>query len=100
MSLMKLGQKVRVKAFLKRTKRKHVFDRQMHFSKMWDRTEYVPAAMEEGIVVRKVTLSNGFTDYDEGYFWCAMEHFDAHLVAFDLNRKPIVVLAEDLEEIE
>lgn len=65
----------------------------------------------EGIIFGKRVLSNGHverdTEYDEWtgrtYMlktWVGVHHFTAYLVAFDLRRKPVIVLPEHLEIVD
>lgn len=58
----------------------------------------------EGVIVGWRTLANGTVEYgndwDAGDEFRPTEHFKAYLVAFDMRRKPVYVLPEDLEEIE
>lgn len=53
----------------------------------------------EGIVVGKRTLANGvihWGSYDEATTFEPKERFTAYLVAYNINRSPFLVLAEDL----
>ena len=57
-----------------------------------------------GIIVGWRTLANGKVtygnDWDGGDEFRPTEHFKAYLVAYDMRRKHVYVLPEDLEEIE
>lgn len=57
----------------------------------------------EGVVIGKRTLANGIVhwgSYDESTYFEAKERLEAYLVAFDMRRKPFLVLAEDLTRLE
>jgi hypothetical protein len=57
----------------------------------------------EGVIVGWRTLANGRVtygnDWDGSDQFRPTEHFKAYLVAYDLRRKPVYVLPENLEEI-
>lgn len=57
-----------------------------------------------GIIVGWRTLANGKVtygnDWDGSDEFRPTEHFKAYLVAYDMRRKPVYVLPEDLEEID
>lgn len=64
-----------------------------------DETDSAPRA---GIVVGVRTLANGTVRnmYEDGLQFEAVEHFTAYLVAFDLRRKPVLVLPEHVQRTE
>lgn len=76
----------------------------------WSARTWVPqeeyAKPREGVVVGKRTLNNGiftseglFEAYDEGLGqvrYRTTESFCAYLIAYDLHRKPVHVLPEDI----
>lgn len=64
-------------------------------AKLW------PEYFGEGIITGKRTLANGnISYYDHGSNFVMKEHFEAYIVTFDLRRKPVYVLPEDLEVIQ
>lgn len=70
------------------------------FRKVWV-TERWPGEKEpksrRGLIIGVRTLSNGgveYGDYDTPTTYEAEERFRAYLVAYDLNRKPVLVLPE------
>jgi hypothetical protein len=55
-----------------------------------------------GVVVGVRTLSDGrneYHGYDEPILYCPEEHFEAYLVAYDMRRKPVYVLRDNLKEV-
>lgn len=61
------------------------------------------AKEREGVVIGKRTLANGKVHWGDEYeptWFEPQERFEAYLVAFDMRRKPFLVLAEDLVGIE
>ena len=75
----------------------------------WERTHLTVDTI--GIVIRKVTLSNGIyhpseqvfrnedVDFEDAYYE-PLEHFTAYEVAYSLSRKTVLVHCEDLEACE
>lgn len=56
-----------------------------------------------GVIVGERWLSNGKVKYggwDDTTQFYPTEHFKAYLVSYDMRRKPVYVLPEDLEEID
>ncbi len=68
----------------------------------WTRTRW-GKDQHTGVIVGWRTLSNGKVtygnDWDGSDEFRPTEHFKAYLVAYDMRRKPVYVLPEDLEEI-
>lgn len=65
--------------------------------KAWKRVDFLVEG--RGVVVGKRTLANGERYYigpDEGSTFVPEEYVHAYLVSFDMRRKPVYVLAEDL----
>lgn len=87
-----LGDKVRVRAWLERSR-----SGQSYNQKYWKREEF--AAPMDAIVVGLRTLSEGnITFWDEGgYAYEATNHFKAALVAYSLRNRPVFVKLEDIE---
>jgi hypothetical protein len=74
--------------------------------KVW-RTEGWPGQPEplprEGVIVGKRTLSDGEIDYggyEDPVTYYPERHFTAWLVAFDLLRKPVLVLPQHIQAVE
>lgn len=90
---LELGQRVTFKATLTRTS----LARELAgpWRKAWRRHGRLAMA---GIIVGRRTLSDGVLElgYDEPTVYHPERHFTAYLVAYDLNRKPVHVLPEDL----
>lgn len=55
-------------------------------------------AVREGVVVGVRSLANGEVEYlgEEGTVFSSTERFRAYLIAFDLYRKPVLVLPEHI----
>lgn len=93
---VQLGQKVRVRATLCREDS----DEKLGFQRarlVWKRR--TPGTID-AVVVGVRTLSNGIVSYsfEDGVGYRAKEHFPALLVSFDLRRKPVFALPDDVEE--
>lgn len=57
----------------------------------------------EGVIVGERVLANGeviWGGWDELTTFHPKEYIKAYLVAFDMRRKPVYVLPEDLEELD
>lgn len=102
---VELGQPVKFTATLKRggeTRMAERFGRQVaeHW-KVWRRHQH-PAI--EGIIVGQRTLANGRAEYEHeaGMVWYpgTAVRFTAYLIAFDLHRKPVLVMPVDIETTE
>ena len=52
-----------------------------------------------GTITGKRTLSNGTVQYDDNHY-TPDEYFRAYIVVFDMYKKPVYVLPEDLKIIE
>lgn len=77
------------------------FNRSVH-RKVWRTAPWFRPAPIRGVIVGIRTLSNGrneYHGYDEPIEYCGEEFFSAYLVAYDLRRKPVFVLAENLKEV-
>jgi hypothetical protein len=69
------------------------------FRKEWRKTQWGKrGTMVKGIVVGVRTLSNGTIDwsFDEPVTFNPETYFTAYLVAFDLRRKPVYLLPDDV----
>jgi len=111
MTNLQLGTRVRYKRTITR-KNKYSADN-LKYDKEWVPTsewelqcfgkiaQPWPAYFGEGIITGKRTLANGNVNYfDTGANFIAREGFEAYIVTFDLRRKSVYVLPEDLEVIE
>lgn len=101
-----LGDRVKFTRHLERHGR--YADRISH--KVWEKapTDYLLESFPEigkekvGIVIGVRTLADGYNtyDYDSGTEFHATGFFQAALVVFDLRRKPVFVLLEDLQPVK
>lgn len=102
MSAVKLGARVKLTQALVREQGRESHPQfGTHWSKMW-RTRPLKAPVE-GIIVGRRTLNQGFNEWignDEGITFVITDRFQAVLVAFDMRRKPVPVLEEDLIFVE
>lgn len=91
---VQLGQRVRVLATLRRVAEGRSG---MAWGRSWKR---LGRESGDAVIVGIRTLSNGLTEYpyDAGPLYTAKEHFPALLVSFDLRRRPVFALPEDVEE--
>lgn len=56
-----------------------------------------PGPARSGIIIGKRTLANGVVEWEENYsYFVPGEHLRVYLVTFDLHRKPVHVLPEDV----
>ena len=56
-----------------------------------------------GHVIGERTLSNGENEWmgeEEGFLYCPHTYFKAYLVVYNIHRKPVYVLPEDVKIIE
>lgn len=70
------------------------------YPKVWKPRSYQPNRVVDGFIIGIRTLSNGdvtWGSYDEPTIYYPGEHFTAYLVAFDLRRKPVYLLPDDVE---
>ena len=66
-------------------------------NKKWVRAE----SIFNGHVIGERTLSNGMAEYDpECISYWPNNHFKAYIVVYDIHRKPVHVLPEDVKIIE
>lgn len=75
------------------------------YQKVWVPASRPPEVPEvrTGVIVGKRTLADGEAQYyasDEPVSWSPKHHFEAYLVAYDLRRRPVYVLVEDIEVVE
>lgn len=93
---VQLGQKVRVRATLRREGSDEELGSQ-RVRLVWERRT---TGTMDAVVVGVRTLSNGIVSYsfEDGGGYRAKEHFPALLVSFDLRRKLVFALPEDVEE--
>lgn len=97
-----LGQQVK---FAETLKRRMTYDKQAigkAHGRRWDSgTQWAPVE-RIGVVVGRRTLSNGYVNqgyYDEPTTYHGVHTFTAYLVAFDLRRKPVLVLPEHITAV-
>lgn len=70
--------------------------------KVWKSSRWFRSDPVRGVVVGVRTLSNGrneYQGYDEPILYCPEDRFVAYLVAYDLHRKPVYVLRDNLKEV-
>ena len=66
-------------------------------NKKWIRSE----SIFHGYIIGERTLSNGMAEYEpELIYYRPNSFFKAYIVAFDIHRKPVYVLHEDVKIIE
>lgn len=70
--------------------------------KVWKPNPYLPRSSEPraGVIVGVRTLANGYATWayrDEPIVFYPEEHFTAYLVAFDLRRKPVLLLPKNVQ---
>lgn len=103
---LELGQRVRYAATLRRA----VEYAPLQFGqwtnrrrKVWKRGDWRGEPDPgEGIVVGLRTLADGFSDWESeevGYVFTPTDRHSAVLIAYDLRRKPVLALLEDVEAI-
>lgn len=96
MTPLQLGTRVTFTHTLKRTAPRSGL-------RVWDARTYwlvdTARGPVPGIVVGVRTLSDGTADrgWDEPTVYTPTRHFTAYLIAFDLRRKPVLVLPEHVE---
>lgn len=90
-----LGQKVKFRFPLKRVAERKTY------RKVWKpQTQREHATFREGIIVGVRTLSDGkarYSYYEAEYR--ADTHYRAYIVAYDIRRKPRLVLPADIEPV-
>lgn len=87
---MTLGQKIIIDHKLKRVVKP--YDKPRHESKIWEKQK---TETKECILIGIRTLSNGVSDYSDGYCtYEPKEYLKAYLVVESINRKPFFVLIE------
>lgn len=104
MSELALGQRVKFTRHLHRRARTE--DGARRTVKRWEPEGY-PGQPEpewrEGVVVGRRTLSNGHVTWggweDPGEYQ-GVHYFRAYLIAYDLTRKPVLVLPEHMKGID
>lgn len=106
MSDFQFGQPVEFTRHLTRRYRHDPSGRYATGLKVWTSEDYPGQPDPEpcpGIVIGIRTLSNGTNHYhgdDEPITYRATERFTAYLVAYDMRRKPVLVLPEHLTQLE
>lgn len=106
---IQLGDRVRFTHSLTRfTEHRHAPDRPGSLGsrqrwKVW-KPEHAPYGAHGGIVVGRRTLANGQAEHEweVGTQWYpgTAEHFRAYLVAWHLDKRPVLVLPEHLEYVD
>lgn len=103
---IKLGDRVRAKNTLHRVAGQRLMKHwrraeSTEYAKVWE-PRPIPQSVE-GVIVGKRTLNQGFNEwggYDEPTIFIITGHLEVVLVAYNLRRKPVPVLLEDLEWLE
>lgn len=102
-----MGDPVEFTHYLVRRTAAFGHERRERGDRIWERAEVtdlqiaLPDARRSstlrGIIVGKRTLAEGNAEWDEGYStFVPKSHLRAYLVAFDLKRRPVYVMASDL----
>jgi predicted acylesterase/phospholipase RssA len=88
-----LGDKVRVRRIIEAEKR---WDREARHTKR----KWVPKEQQlSGIVIGHRYVREGIVDYWPDSTFTPEKYIECYLVAYDLHRKPVHVLPEDMEVV-